>query len=723
MNQKAQTTMELMILLIISMVALVLIYAMYAEQVSAGNFQREQFAANNSLLKIKNSANLLVLSGAGSKTTVDVEFLGATRLDETTIFGNTILLTLSNGTELFVSADANFSGNLRDLRGKHKIKLYYDGNTVLIYYGDFEINQQSISISLIAGVEQNEEIIIKNSHANSLVFYVENNFSHDQVSLVLDEESFSLSPAELKSVNLNFTASQIANGNYVGNIKIIATIDDRNVEQIINISLEVLQEFTPILISPYSNEFITYQGAQVTKNISICNKTLLEIDEVNWSKNGSVDANISQWFDLPSDEIIIPKNECVVVPIIFNVPLDADLKEYDGNLTAQIGSELVTTYFVAEVILVNKIFLQSTTNNTLPINFSKSFFIKQNNLSYLIPTGEIDYNNEKDFSVNGEGWDTNLVAYYKFNDTNGTHVFDSARGNDGLLVNDANINAEGLWDSNAASFDGVDDYIEVEHSEIFLFDDFSISFWINRRDWVFEWARIIDKDWVDGFSVNRFSDTNNITFHVLESDPQSIGEIPANKWTHIVVVRKNEFRLIYINGNLDINIGGFNSSQLTSTANLAFGQNRSTSEGDELFDGLIDEVKIYNKALTQEEIVADYNSFLSAKFVDANIVDAGRVVDWNSFFINKDVVFESERELMQLDFNIFTCSDLLCNNKTSSQIFLDVNNSIIKNLTALSNSQYLGFEVFFNKRNGVSSNLAGDFFKNPFLKDINIIVN
>jgi hypothetical protein len=68
-------------------------------------------------------------------------------------------------------------------------------------------------------------------------------------------------------------------------------------------------------------------------------------------------------------------------------------------------------------------------------------------------------------------------------------------------------------------------------------------------------------------------------------------------------------------------------------------------------------VKIYDRALNATEILADYNSFLEAKFVDANILDAGFNADWNRVKINSDVGYDFGKE-------ICGSADTHCNEET-----------------------------------------------------------
>ncbi len=73
----------------------------------------------------------------------------------------------------------------------------------------------------------------------------------------------------------------------------------------------------------------------------------------------------------------------------------------------------------------------------------------------VMPVGDDRIHNDQ----NQAFYDGNLVVYWKFNDSNATHIFDDTNNNrDANFNNGADINAWGLWDTNAGYFDGTNDF-------------------------------------------------------------------------------------------------------------------------------------------------------------------------------------------------------------------------------------------------------------------------
>ena len=83
--------------------------------------------------------------------------------------------------------------------------------------------------------------------------------------------------------------------------------------------------------------------------------------------------------------------------------------------------------------------------------------------------------------------------------------------------------------------------------------------------------------------------------------------IPLNTWAHVVVVRNQSDSTIqhYVNGNLDNTISGITGNINNGAFNLQMGR---YSGGGYAFIGNIPSGKIYNRALTADEVLQNYNA-------------------------------------------------------------------------------------------------------------------
>jgi len=169
-----------------------------------------------------------------------------------------------------------------------------------------------------------------------------------------------------------------------------------------------------------------------------------------------------------------------------------------------------------------------------------------------------------------------------------------------------------------ASFDGVDDYIEIPHHENQLgrnlLNGFTISAWINPKS-IGEGTRgrILDKSTAangdNGFQFNMLSSGGiKAMFKINVGTAATSAELSLNLWTHVLItVSSGQLANYYMNGVLS-GVANQNLVQtistITTTNAMRIG-NRSTAT-DATFDGVIRDVRMWNKVLTADEIAKVY---------------------------------------------------------------------------------------------------------------------
>lgn len=171
----------------------------------------------------------------------------------------------------------------------------------------------------------------------------------------------------------------------------------------------------------------------------------------------------------------------------------------------------------------------------------------------------------------------------------------------------------GKLGQSAIELDGIDDYAEIQDSnslDILAGQGFTIEAWIKTGSAdgiIFErfgssnvpYYRLSTSDPADGKVRLAIRDTNNIEVKVA-----STTNINDDKWHHVIGVRDTvaDMLFIYVDGVQE------NSAQDTTTGNLAV-DGRSYIGSHQLtmrqsFKGIIDEVRILDRALTGEEIIS-----------------------------------------------------------------------------------------------------------------------
>jgi Concanavalin A-like lectin/glucanases superfamily/Bacterial Ig domain len=204
-----------------------------------------------------------------------------------------------------------------------------------------------------------------------------------------------------------------------------------------------------------------------------------------------------------------------------------------------------------------------------------------------------------------------LVAAYGF-DESGTAVGDaSGSGNNGT-ISGATRTAAGKY-GGALSFDGVNDSVSIADSaSLDLTTGMTLEAWVQPTA-TNDWRTVLLKERSGGFGYALYggTDTNRPgAFAEIGSEREARGTaaLAVNAWTHLAATYDGAQLRLYVNGAQAASLA-VSGSMTTTTGALKIGGNAVWGEW---FKGLIDEVRVYSRALTAAEIQADMNRPLGA---------------------------------------------------------------------------------------------------------------
>ncbi len=205
---------------------------------------------------------------------------------------------------------------------------------------------------------------------------------------------------------------------------------------------------------------------------------------------------------------------------------------------------------------------------------------------------------------------TGLVAAYSFNEASGTTVADSSGSNQTGTISGATRVTTGKF-GGALSFDGVNDWVTVNDSATLdLTTGMTLEAWVNPASLGTAWRNVLIKERPNGEIYNLYAhtDLNRPVVYVTRAsaptqplEAQGTAAIPLNTWTHLATTYDGTTLRLYVNGT-QVGTRAVSGAMLTSTGALRIGGNAVWGE---YFAGLIDEVRIYNRALTAAEILGD----------------------------------------------------------------------------------------------------------------------
>ena len=208
-----------------------------------------------------------------------------------------------------------------------------------------------------------------------------------------------------------------------------------------------------------------------------------------------------------------------------------------------------------------------------------------------------------------------LVGFWRFNgsDRPGAIVRDrSGNKNHGTIMGDPN-HMKGIR-NRAFIFDGIDDYVDLGTvvGDFELTDKFTISAWIKPDVMNGVNRGIVSRmpaDTIKGWHV-RVTEWNTLRF-VVRSGNYDVAwtdthPISAGQWYQVVAVWDGAKPMIYVNGVLDSAYdiaGGLSTIGTAGHAYIGYDETNNR-----YFDGAIDEVRIYNRALSAQEVSNLFNA-------------------------------------------------------------------------------------------------------------------
>ncbi len=234
------------------------------------------------------------------------------------------------------------------------------------------------------------------------------------------------------------------------------------------------------------------------------------------------------------------------------------------------------------------------------------------------------YSNEVSYDITSLFPTDGLVAYYPFN---GNAIDESGNGNDGTVIG-AILTADRFNNENSAhSFDGYDDYIEIESSSsLQISSSYTISAWIYHYSYTADgesmgilskgspgeaasvnhnYAIVMENEvyfhhGVDATIVNLFEDSGGINYQTYFDI--TVQNFPLNNWHHVLALFNDEENTldVYVNNTQGLHKTSINTIPIMNNQKVRIGDIQ-TSNGKK-WQGLIDDIRIYNRALNDSEI-------------------------------------------------------------------------------------------------------------------------
>lgn len=272
------------------------------------------------------------------------------------------------------------------------------------------------------------------------------------------------------------------------------------------------------------------------------------------------------------------------------------------------NSKILKT-FIASFILLNILFVGSA--SAMSINF---MYPTDNTTSVMRDWSyvNVSVSDVSDTSAFID-WGRSLVGYWSFESvlTNGTIYDNSTYSNNGIIRNHiSNTTSMGKY-GKALEFDGNDDEITCGNDSSLNFgsNPFSVEAWIKQSGSYNSINGILIKGDMSSFYVLYVTNTGLTQFSVSDvihlENARSTSSIQDSNWHHVVGIRNLTEISIYLDGKLEGVRGATSMGNIDSPLeSLTIGSMWSSYE----FNGSIDEIRLWDRAISPAEINASYNS-------------------------------------------------------------------------------------------------------------------
>jgi len=202
-----------------------------------------------------------------------------------------------------------------------------------------------------------------------------------------------------------------------------------------------------------------------------------------------------------------------------------------------------------------------------------------------------------------------VVAIWLLDEGDGDKVTDaSGNGHDGGFKSGEPEWVDGMF-GKALSFDGVDDWVEMDAPVIVDTVDFTMGCWANPGD--------SQKTWTNILSSHQEPPRRGISFEQIQDDVNKFGvalgdgvnwagvgdvQLENGEWNHMVFVREGDKGIWYLDGKVDEETKLASADPVVAaTSNFRIG---NWVLGGREFNGMVDEAFLFNRALKENEVTS-----------------------------------------------------------------------------------------------------------------------
>ncbi len=331
---KAQASVELLVILAVSMVLIGIILVVSNEEINTVNLTKANYDAQYTADKIAKTAEEVFSAGTGTKKQIFVSIPSGIDKTKTGITNNTVRLNI-NGTDIISEAKVELTGSIPTEQGGHWIWITAYEGYVLVGDVQIETDKGSVYSTIAQDATAIENIKIINNTSGNATVTVTSTWSSSEVSLSLSENSFVVGTGSSYGINLNFSSGSTAVGNYVGELVFDIDTVDGSKRIVVPLTVEVIISGggEPLMIFPDSWNLTIDAGTSDSNTFQVCNTTDSKLTNIVFTSSSG---DAGEWVDPIASIDSLEGNTCQEITVTINVPIGGTSDT--GTVTASDGT-------------------------------------------------------------------------------------------------------------------------------------------------------------------------------------------------------------------------------------------------------------------------------------------------------------------------------------------------------------------------------------------------
>ncbi|MEK6902911.1 MAG: hypothetical protein AABX02_04990, partial [archaeon] len=328
--QRAQTSVELVIVLAISLVILSVLVNFTTQTLVNIQKQEAVKTAQDSMRSLVEAVNQTFAKGSGSVAFVTITWPPGLDAATATLSGNTIRMRIYD-TDVIGQTIPLVSGNLPTNEGTQRVRMVASDTNVTLGSLFLSTDQSSVYLPMAQDSNATAHVIVNNLSSSPVDVTFTTIWTHSGlVDVNTTPTTTPVYPGIGKDISIQASAGASAAGNYTGVIRATATFGSQIETIDIPLNIEVFSTSGSLLnVYPSPLPITASSGDTNYSTIQVCNDGETVLKTVSFTPSVG---DAGGWITPPSTLSQIGANSCTDKNVSVTIPVSTDIGLYSGTL-------------------------------------------------------------------------------------------------------------------------------------------------------------------------------------------------------------------------------------------------------------------------------------------------------------------------------------------------------------------------------------------------------